>query len=151
MTPEKRVENDIRSCFETAGGYITKIFASPNTNKGIPDLLGSLNGKFIALEIKRIDNGKPTPVQLKNLQQIANSKGYALVTNDDAIIKALSISTATNTNLETVCQKLKIPLITTSIDLCNLPSPTQAKNLWQQLPHKHTLQILPNSKESELK
>lgn len=150
MTPEKHVENHIRKTFQTVGGYIVKFFASPNTNKGVPDLLGCLAGRFIALEIKRLHQGKPTPVQLKNLQQIANAGGIALVTNDHRIVNAIQQAEQSNTTLSTVCQDTKIPLLTGSVDLNNLPTPTQARKLWQSLDGPHSLLILPHSNSSEV-
>ena len=64
MTPEKAVENKIRKNVKTVGGWIVKFFASPNTNKGVPDLLSVINGHFCAFEVKRPTGGTPTPVQL---------------------------------------------------------------------------------------
>lgn len=43
---------------------------------GIPDIIGVVNGRFIALELKA-DNGKPSPLQIRNIDLIANAGGYA--------------------------------------------------------------------------
>ena len=53
MTPEKAVENKIRQAITKNGGWVVKFFASPNTNKGVPDLLSVLDGHFCSFEIKR--------------------------------------------------------------------------------------------------
>lgn len=141
MTPEKKIENDLRQRFINAGGYIIKFFASPNTNKGVPDLLGVLNGHFIALEVKRPHGGKPTPVQLQHLQRIANAGGYAFVTNDQQLITNLAQLRATHHPKILPITNHAI-LNTTSINLQQPPTPQQARDLWQTKPDCHSLQII---------
>jgi len=46
---------------------------------GTPDFLMSVNGHFVAMEIKRSDREKTTPLQLFNLQNISRTGGVALV------------------------------------------------------------------------
>jgi hypothetical protein len=143
QTPEKKIENKIRDDFETAGGYIKKFFASPHTNKGIPDLIGVLNGVYVALEVKRPVGGKPTPVQLKNLQKIANAGGIACVTNDPGIVSAL-IKKTTNYNPEN--QKITPSNKNIIINYKKIPqtgiTETVAAHLWNQTTGPHSLQIL---------
>lgn len=43
---------------------------------GIPDIVGVVNGRLIALELKA-DNGKPSPLQLRHLDLIDKAGGYA--------------------------------------------------------------------------
>lgn len=45
---------------------------------GIPDIVGVVNGKFIALELKA-QNGKPSPLQLRNIDLISKAGGYAKI------------------------------------------------------------------------
>lgn len=45
---------------------------------GIPDLLICLKGEFIAIELKN-ENGKPTALQLHNIEQIKKSGGQAYI------------------------------------------------------------------------
>lgn len=143
QTPEKKIENKIRTDFEAAGGYIKKFFASPHTNKGIPDLIGVLRGRYVALEVKRPTGGKPTPVQIKNLQEIANADGIALITNDPEIINILVMHFDHNTIKS---QKLKSKNEQVKIDYANIPSSgideKEARRLWQQSTGPHSLQIL---------
>lgn len=47
---------------------------------GIPDIIGCYLGRFVGIEMK-VDNGKPTALQLYNIKQIQKNTGYtALIT-----------------------------------------------------------------------
>lgn len=129
MTPEKNIENKIRKEIQKYHGWETKIFAAPQTNKGIPDIIGVLNNQFIAIEVKRPTGGKPTPVQLKTLQKIANAGGLAMVSNDPSIIEHIHND---NLNHESIKEtKINIDTIT----------PTKATKLWNFSKNPHTLLI----------
>ena len=52
--------------------------AADRFTSGIPDIIGCYHGRFIAIEMK-VDRGKPTPLQLYNLEQIRKNEGYAAV------------------------------------------------------------------------
>lgn len=142
MTPEKTVENKIRHNVQNIGGWIVKFFASPNTNKGVPDLLSVINGHFCAFEVKRPIGGKPTPIQLWHLQQIANAGGIALVTNDPQIVDIINDHTQHHTkNIKLRSTKeCHIDQIT----LSQQPDVKTATHLWQKTKKIHTLQILPS-------
>lgn len=45
--------------------------------RGIPDIVGSINGKFFALECKKSKNAKRTRLQEYTIQKIKDDKGYA--------------------------------------------------------------------------
>lgn len=140
MTPEKTVENHIRKNVEQAGGWIVKFFASPNTNKGVPDLLSVINGRFCAFEVKRPTGGKPTPVQLWHLQQIANAGGIGLVTNDPNVVQL--VSQASGNNQQKVAGNTGCLIDYASFD--QQPDVKAATHLWRQTKGRHSLQILPN-------
>lgn len=86
MGAEKNVENHIKQSLVRHGFWYTKIFANAYTKKGIPDIIAVIHGQLVALEIKRPTGGKPTPIQIKNLQAIANNGGLAVITNDPHIV-----------------------------------------------------------------
>lgn len=46
--------------------------------RGIPDIIGLINGKFFALEIKR-SKGSPTKLQIYTINLIKKAKGYAQI------------------------------------------------------------------------
>ena len=78
MGPEKRFENRIKRWLDDHGAYYVKFFANSMTKRGVPDILVSLNGYFIGIEVKA-DNGHPSELQLYNVEQIRKSGGYAWI------------------------------------------------------------------------
>lgn len=82
MTPEKKVEEYIKKQLNKKDAYWVKTWGGTYSKKGVPDMLCCYHQQFIALELKRPIGGKPTPVQIKNLYQIATNHGLALLTND---------------------------------------------------------------------
>ena len=45
---------------------------------GIPDILASINGRFVGIEVKA-SNGRPSELQLWNIEKIKESGGIAMV------------------------------------------------------------------------
>lgn len=78
-TPETKFKNKVRKYLKDKQIWFVKFFSNMFTPSGIPDILGVLpNGKFFGLELK-VEPNKPTPLQLKNVDLINKSKGYAKV------------------------------------------------------------------------
>ena len=50
-------------------------------SSGIPDIIACYQGRFIGIEAKA-NGGKPTALQLKNLNDIKNCGGQALVVDE---------------------------------------------------------------------
>lgn len=96
MGAEKNVENHIKKSLEEHGYWYTKIYANQFTKKGIPDILATVNSQMVALEIKRPTGGKPTPIQIKNLTEIANNGGLAIITNDPKIVNKITTNDPKN-------------------------------------------------------
>jgi hypothetical protein len=46
---------------------------------GIPDILGTIRGRFVALELKKSEAEKPAKIQLYHLDVISQCGGYARV------------------------------------------------------------------------
>lgn len=80
MTPETKLKNKVQAWLKEFGQdhpiYFVKIAGSPGQARGTPDILGCLNGRMFALELKA-PNGKPGPFQEKRLQDISNAGGSA--------------------------------------------------------------------------
>ena len=76
--PEKKFENKLKKYLDSKGAWYVKYFANAYTPSGIPDILVSLNGYFIAIEVKA-ENGKPSDLQLYNLNKIAKSGGIGIL------------------------------------------------------------------------
>ena len=76
--PEKLFEEKIKKFLKSKGAWYVKYFANAYTPSGIPDLLVCLNGYFIAIEVKA-ENGKPSDLQLYNLNKIARAGGIGIL------------------------------------------------------------------------
>lgn len=86
MAAEKNFENKIKKFLESEGCYFVKFFANSFTKAGVPDILCCCNGYFVAIEVKAA-NGKPSDLQLYNVQQIRESGGFAWVVYPSAFDK----------------------------------------------------------------
>lgn len=117
MGAEKNVENHIKDSLAKHDFWYTKIYANEFTKKGIPDILAVINGQMVALEIKRPKGGKPTPIQIKNLQEIADNGGLAIITNDPKIVDKLADEDPGNIFYQPRVEKFL--------------TPTEAASLWR--------------------
>lgn len=78
MAAEKTFENKVKAWLKANNCYFVKFFANRMTKKGVPDILASVNGYFVGIEVKA-DNGRPSELQLYNVQKIRDSGGFAWV------------------------------------------------------------------------
>ena len=82
IAEEKRFENRVKKFLESQGCWFVKFFANAYTKSGIPDILVCCNGYFIGVEIKA-PNGKPSPLQKRNIKKIYESGGIGVVLYPD--------------------------------------------------------------------
>lgn len=82
MAGEKNFENKIKKFLKENGCWFVKYFANRNTRAGVPDLLACVNGYFLAIEVKG-PTGKPSELQLWNVEQIREAGGIAIVLYPD--------------------------------------------------------------------
>lgn len=75
---EKQFEMKIRKYIEGKGGFCVKYFGCAYSTSGIPDLICTVNGYFLAIEVKA-PKGKPSELQLVKIADIRNSGGFAYV------------------------------------------------------------------------
>jgi len=84
QTPERKVKDKVTALLRQYGAY----FFSPPSNgfgrAGIPDIIGCLHGRYIAIECKAGKN-KPTALQLRELNLAAKAGGVALIIREDNI------------------------------------------------------------------
>ena len=80
--PEKTYENKIKRLLKAEGCYYVKHYANAATRAGIPDILACIGGHFVGIEVKAA-NGKATELQLKNILQIREAGGIALIVYPD--------------------------------------------------------------------
>lgn len=79
MASEKNFENRVKKFLKDQGCWFVKYWGGGQfTKAGIPDLLICCNGQFIAVELKA-PNGKPSELQLYNIDAITKAGGIALV------------------------------------------------------------------------
>ena len=78
IAQEKQFENKIKSYLKERECYVVKYFANRMTKSGVPDLLCSVNGYFVAVEVKA-SNGRPSELQKYNIKQIQIDGGVAII------------------------------------------------------------------------
>lgn len=78
MAAEKTFENKIKKFLDEQGAWHVKYFANRMTKVGVPDILACVNGYFVAIEVKAL-NGKPSELQLWNVDKIREAGGIAVV------------------------------------------------------------------------
>lgn len=85
MTPEGKVKKEIKAFLDSLGYECWYFMPSMMGygRKGIPDIVGCYKGRFFAIEVKA--PGKVlevTPWQEQQIDEIENSSGFAIVTDD---------------------------------------------------------------------
>lgn len=78
MAAEKNFENKIKAWLKDHNCYHVKFFANRMTKTGVPDILASVNGYFVGIEVKA-QTGHPSELQLYNIRKIRESGGFACV------------------------------------------------------------------------
>lgn len=89
-TPEAKVKAKVRKHLEGVGAYYVMPVTSGYGRQGAPDFLVCYHGKFIGIECKA-NGGKTTALQEKNLRQIEDAGGIAMVVNEDNIESVATI------------------------------------------------------------
>lgn len=92
---ESRVTNAIRQAVLKAypGAVLWKIHGGPMQRAGIPDLVGCIHGKFVALEVKHPDAARGlTLLQEATLERIQRAGGlaYGPVTSPEEALRMLA-------------------------------------------------------------
>lgn len=84
MTPEAKVKKKVTEILKTHGAYYFYPVTGGYGASGVPDIIGCVNGRFFGIECKA-GRGTTTALQEKNLQQIRDTGGEALVINEQNI------------------------------------------------------------------
>jgi Holliday junction resolvase len=82
LTPERKVKAAVVKVLKQYGAYGFYPVAGGFGSSGIPDIVVCYRGRFIGIECKA-GKGKTTALQERNLQQIRDSGGIALVVNEE--------------------------------------------------------------------
>ena len=81
-TPEGAVKAKVVKLLKARGAYYFYPVTGGYGGSGVPDIIACHRGRFIGIECKAGKN-KPTKLQERNLEQIKNTGGFALVINED--------------------------------------------------------------------
>ena len=73
---ENSIQNAVMHYLRKQPGWWIKI--SDRFVAGIPDIIGCLNGKYCAIELKRPGGKGPTPLQHHNIEKIHHEGGHAI-------------------------------------------------------------------------
>jgi hypothetical protein len=89
---EAEITSAIRSLLKTVGVFAWKNWSGPMSSpKGIADILGCWQGRFVAIEVKR-PGGRTTPEQERFLEAVRRHGGIAFVARSiDDVIDGLGI------------------------------------------------------------
>jgi len=93
-TPESKVKAKIKKILAEYNVYYAMPIGTMFGNSGVPDFLCCVRGTFLAIEAKA-GKGRTTALQDKNLEDIRQAGGVALVVNElnlnelEAVIKEL--------------------------------------------------------------
>ena len=82
MTPEAKVKAKVVAVLKKAGVYYFYPVTGGYGASGVPDIIVCCNGFFFAIECKA-GNNKPTALQERNMQQIRDNGGVAVVVNEE--------------------------------------------------------------------
>ena len=84
MTPEAKVKKRVVAVLKEHGAYYFYPVTGGYGRSGVPDIVACWKGRFIGIECKAGDN-TTTPLQEKNLREIRESGGTALVITEKEI------------------------------------------------------------------
>jgi hypothetical protein len=84
MTPEAKVKKIGRAIMTKMGMYHFPAFSGGYGRSGVPDDIGCYQGVFVAVEYKA-NGGKPTALQLKNMDDIRKCGGIALLIDEESV------------------------------------------------------------------
>jgi Holliday junction resolvase len=76
---ESKVTKAIMAYLEGRGIWCFKVAGGPMQQRGVPDIICSVNGMFVALEVKRPRLGRLTDLQALTIERIRESGGVAEV------------------------------------------------------------------------
>ena len=83
-TPEGKVKARVKRVLSDLNAYYVMPMGTGFGNAGAPDFLVCFRGKFIGIECKAGGN-KPTALQYKNLKDIQDCGGMALIVDETNI------------------------------------------------------------------
>ena len=83
-TPEAKVKAKIKKILKDNNVYFAMPIGTGYGSSGVPDFLCCVNGNFLAIEAKA-GRGVPTALQEKNMREIKEAGGRAVVINEESL------------------------------------------------------------------
>ena len=87
MTPEQKVKKKVVAQLKEMGAYYFTPMTGGYGYSGVPDIVGCYKGYFFGIECKAKGSNEPTLLQQKNLEQILEQGGYAVVIHGENVDK----------------------------------------------------------------
>lgn len=96
-TPESKVKARVKALLKEHGMYMFMPATHGYGSSGVPDIVACWQGRFIGIECKAA-GGRVTALQMKNLNDIVDQKGVALLVDETGIgiLKLLLVHWASN-------------------------------------------------------
>lgn len=89
-TPENKVKANIKKFLKEKNVFSVSIAAGPYSTGGISDRLACIQGRFIAIEIKKDAKSGPTKLQQQFIDNVIKAGGIGFVTYSvDHLVKKL--------------------------------------------------------------
>ena len=76
---ESAVSRSILRWLRGEGFWATKVHGDPMQERGVPDILACIDGRFLAIESKDDEDIDAEPLQLYQHQKIREARGVAIV------------------------------------------------------------------------
>ena len=83
-TPEGKVKAKVKKVLDQLNCYYFFPATGGFGRSGVPDIIGCLEGRFFGIECKA-NGGKPTALQLKQLEKIEWNGGLAYVVDENNV------------------------------------------------------------------
>ena len=83
-TPEGKVKAKVKKVLDQLNCYYFFPATGGFGKSGVPDIIGCLEGRFFGIECKA-NGGKPTALQLKQLEKIEWNGGLAYVVDENNV------------------------------------------------------------------
>ena len=91
---EKEITHQIRSVLKTMRVFHWKVWQGLGSERGVPDIVGIINGRFFGIEIKG-PHGKLSEHQEKFIKRIQDAGGIAFVAKSvDDVLAGLNLKKA---------------------------------------------------------
>ena len=83
-TPESKVKKRVVDILKSYGAYFFYPVTGGYGRSGVPDIVCCWKGRFIGIECKA-NGGKPTALQMKNLEEIVAQGGVSILVDETGI------------------------------------------------------------------